>query len=132
MGQSAKLILFAPILFFSISATSAQNNGDTIKNIGEARLCIRNANLARARVINDDVVDFEMRDGTIFRNILLTSCPLLRDSDRFSYRQFTKSSLCRGDQISSLETVGDRLQIFGRCGLGTFQQIEKSPEIYSE
>lgn len=109
------------------SDTSASDNADTdakVTEIGEPERCINSGRLARTKVINDKTVDFTLRNGKVYRNTLLTNCAIIRNNDRFTFRRDLSSQLCKGDQISSLETISDRLQSFGLCGLGTFQQIE--------
>lgn len=103
------------------SEASAENS---VKEIGEPQKCINSTRLARTKVVNDITVDFTLRNGKVYRNTLLTNCSLIRNNNRFTYRQESSTRLCKGDKISSLETIGDRLQSFGLCGLGNFQQIE--------
>ncbi len=97
---------------------------DDVEKIGEPQKCINSSRLARATVVNDKSVDFTLRNGKVYRNKLLTRCPIIRNNDRITYRQESSTRLCKGDKISSLETISDRLQSFGLCGLGEFQQIE--------
>lgn len=109
------------------SDTSASDNADTepkVTEIGDPKKCISSNRLARTKVVDVNTVDFTLRNGKVYRNTLLTSCSIIRNNDRFTYRQALSSRLCKGDQISSLETISDRLQSFGLCGLGDFQQIE--------
>lgn len=101
--------------------TSEENS---VTKIGETQKCINSRRLARTEVIDTKTVDFTLRNGRTYRNTLLTSCPIIRNNDRFTYRQESSTRLCKGDKISSLETISDRLQSFGLCGLGDFQEIE--------
>lgn len=119
----------------SIAAVTHAVEHDTdagYTNIGESRNCIDRRQMKRADAVDNENVNFIMSDGTIYRNILLNSCSILRDADRFSYNAASRSQLCRGDRISSLEIIGNIPRTFGSCSLGSFQEIkmiEKSDDI---
>lgn len=134
MRSIIKSSMILTTVFTLAVATQAQDENDQpsvndsadndLKKIGDPKRCISSQRLARTKVINDKTVDFTLRNGKVFRNTLLTRCSIIRNNDRFTYQQDSSSRLCKGDKISSLETISDRLQSFGLCGLGTFQQIE--------
>lgn len=128
-----KYIILITASLISISGLSvmAQSENETtaeVKAIGEPQNCIRRERPESVNVIDDFTIEFTDDRGNLYRNILPVSCPIVRNSDRFSFRKFNKDQLCRGDQISSLETFGNQLEIFGQCSLGQFQQIEKPKE----
>ncbi len=121
--------ILIPILTLAVAIQAQDKNNEAItenmtKEVGDPQKCINSSRLARAEVVDEKTIDFILRNGKIYRNILLTNCPIIRDNNRITYRQETSSRLCKGDRISSLETISDRLQSFGLCGLGEFQQIE--------
>ncbi len=73
-------------------------------------------------VRSDEVIDFVMRDGKVYRNTLDGGrCPSLGFEERFSYRT-SIAQLCSVDIITVLQGPG--LQQGASCGLGKFQQVE--------
>lgn len=120
------ILLSTGLLSVSSLSIMAQDDVAIEANIiGEAQNCIQRERPENINVVDDFTIEFTDQHGKLYRNILPVSCPILRSSDRFSFRKFSKDQLCRGDQISSLETFGNGLEIFGDCPLGRFQQIEK-------
>lgn len=122
-------MILAGALTVAVATQAQEGNSevasqDNVKEIGDPKKCINSSRLARTKTVNDKTVDFTLRNGKTYRNTLLTSCSIIRNNDRFTYRQESSTRLCKGDKISSLETIGDRLQSFGLCGLGEFQEVE--------
>lgn len=128
-----KYILLGSAGLLSVSALSvmAQDEAETetqtdeIITIGKPKNCIRRERAESTVVIDEKTVEFTDDRGRLYRNILPTSCSIIRNSDRFSFQKFSGEQLCKGDRISSLETFGDRIRSFGLCPLGEFQEIEK-------
>ena len=89
--------------------------------VGEPIDCINVGEIADARGINDRTVDFRLRSGRIYRNVLENSCPGV-GHHAFSYRP-TLSRLCSIDTITVMSSGPG---VPGpTCGLGMFQQIDR-------
>jgi hypothetical protein len=92
--------------------------------VGQPVDCVQTNLIRSTRVLADNVIDFQMRNGDVYRNTLPTACPNLRSEDRFSYRT-TIGRLCSIDTITVLQSGG----IPGpTCGLGSFQQVERTAQ----
>jgi hypothetical protein len=102
---------------------------------GEAVSCIDIRSIDSTKILANDIIDFKMRGGKVYRNKLSSSCPGLAFEDRFSYRT-SLSRLCNVDIIRVLHSYGGQLEEGAGCGLGKFQPVEKVPEVeaasYSE
>ncbi len=96
--------------------------------VGEAVNCIDINRIDTTRILANNIIDFKMRGGKMYRNTLPSSCPGLVMEDRFSYRTST-SRLCNVDIIRVLQNYGGRLEEGVGCGLGKFQPVEKVPEV---
>lgn len=102
----------------------AKEKAGTLVPVGEPISCIMPIQLRSTRVIDNQTIDFEMNNGTIYRNRLPNSCPGLKSEERFSYRIST-SQLCSVDIITVLQSFGSSLSQGASCGLGQFQKMEK-------
>jgi hypothetical protein len=102
---------------------------------GEPIKCISIHQIRSTRILANNVIDFKMTGGKVYRNTLPHSCPQLVSEDRFSYRT-SLSQLCSVDTIRVLHNYGGQLQEGAGCGLGKFQPVEKIPTVqgvsYSE
>ena len=103
--------------------------------VGEAVSCIDTSRIDSTNIVADNVIDFKMRGGKVFRNTLPHSCPSLKSQDAFSYRT-SIGRLCNVDIIRVLDNYGGRIDEGVACGLGKFQPVEKSATVkeisYSE
>ena len=98
--------------------------GPAVKVIGEAESCINNQRIRHPRVRSDQVIDFEMSGGDVYRNILPNRCPRLGFEEAFSY-QTSISRLCNTEIIYVLEQTGGGVPRRGAgCGLGDFVPVE--------
>lgn len=94
---------------------------------GNAVNCVSISQIRSTKVLANNVIDFKMAGGKVYRNTLPHSCPSLLFEERFSYRTST-SQLCNVDTIRVLNSVGGGLQEGAGCGLGKFQPMEKVAE----
>lgn len=129
--------LFTPILVSSTLAVSAiagiayagenksKDDDYTIEKIGEAETCISRSRIRSTDVIDDQTIDFKMVNGDIYRNTLPNKCGNLGFEESFSYSTST-DRLCNVDIIRVLNNIGGTVQPGTACGLGKFQQIEKT------
>ncbi len=110
---------------------SAEDDKYDIKSIGEPENCITRSSIRSTDVIDDQTIDFKMRNGDIYRNHLPNKCSGLGFEESFSYKSST-NQLCSVDIIHVLSQTGGRLDSRGACGLGKFQKIEKIPKAESD
>ena len=83
--------------------------------VGAAPVCLKTYLIDRTKVVDDKTIDFRMRDGTVYRNQLLTSCPGLR-FDGFSYVVHA-NEIC--ENLQSIRV----LRSHSVCLLGTFTKL---------
>ena len=88
---------------------------------GKPTSCLQLNRIQSSEVRSDSVIDFIMRDGTVYRNTLPMSCPSLGFERRFAYRTSTQQ-LCSVDTIQVLNQPG--IQRGPTCGLGEFQPVK--------
>jgi len=123
----ASVIASGGLAFAGANAGGKSSKDDKyiIKTVGEPKSCVRRSQIRSTDVIDNRTIDFKMRGGKIFRNKLPNRCGGLGFDEAFSYRTST-NNLCSVDIIRVLDNTGGRLQERNACGLGKFQQIEKT------
>ena len=85
---------------------------------GETRACLLIQTIRQTRVVNDQMVEFITRDGTLWQNKLPNRCPGLGFERAFSYST-SIPQLCDVDVITVFQqSAGTRAA--ARCGLGKF------------
>lgn len=97
--------------------------GPAVKIVGEADNCIRRSLIRNTRVRSDQVIDFEMRTGKTYRNVLPRSCPRLGFEEAFTFNT-SIDQFCRQELIFVLEQIGGTVQRGTGCGLGDFIPVE--------
>ena len=89
--------------------------------IGKPVSCVGLRQIRNTRVYGDQVIDFHMAGGKVYRNTLPYSCPRLGFEERFLYKT-SISQLCSVDIITVLQSPD--LSQGASCGLGRFQPVE--------
>lgn len=97
--------------------------GPPVKVMGEAQNCIRTVAIRQSKVRSDQVIDFEMRGGKVYRSTLPNRCPRLGFEEAFSYRT-SINQLCKQDIIRVVQSVGGTIEEGAGCGLGAFVPVE--------
>ncbi|MDJ0642482.1 MAG: hypothetical protein QNJ15_06675 [Erythrobacter sp.] len=97
--------------------------GPPVKVLGEERSCIMRSQIRNTRVRSDQVIDFEMRGGKIYRNVLPNKCPRLGFEEAFSYST-SINQLCNTEIIYVVENFGGQIQRGAGCGMGRFVPVE--------
>ena len=97
--------------------------GPAVKVVGEAESCINRTAVRNTLVRSDQVIDFEMRGGKVYRNVLSSPCPRLGFERSFTYNT-SINQLCRPEIIYTLHTFGGRLDRGAGCSLGDFVPVE--------
>lgn len=82
--------------------------------------CVPIRQIRSTKVRSDQIIDFEMDGGKVYRNTLPQSCPSLGFEQRFAYRT-SISQLCSVDIITVLQAPG--ISPGPSCGLGQFQPV---------
>jgi len=134
MRLQSTVIIAAALIAGSLAFAAEKPSGDEIyeiRTIGEPKSCITRSSIRSTDVIDDQTIDFEMRNGDIYRNKLPNKCGGLGFEEAFSYKTST-NRLCSVDIIHVLSQTGGQLDTRGACGLGKFQQIEKIPKAEGE
>lgn len=85
--------------------------------------CLQLREIKRTRVVDDQVVDFFMKNKDVYRNTLANSCQPLATYEKFSYHT-TAGRLCSSDTITVFDNSG---HTGPTCGLGSFQPISVPP-----
>jgi hypothetical protein len=99
---------------------SARDRGVPLADpAGKAVDCISLTRIRASHVRSDQVIDFEVAGGRLYRNTLPNSCPQLGFEERFGYA-VSIGQLCSTDIIHVLSNNGMR---GASCGLGQFQPI---------
>ena len=97
--------------------------GPAVKVVGEAESCIRRSQIQDTRVRSDQVIDFEMRGGKVYRNVLPRECPRLGFEEAFTFNT-SINQFCRQEIIYVLEQIGGTPRRGAGCGLGDFVPVE--------
>ncbi len=108
----------------NVASKSSEDDKYIIKAIGEPKSCITRSNIRSTDVIDNQTIDFIMKNGDIYRNNLPNKCHGLTFEEAFSYRT-SVNQLCHVDIIRPLDNTAGRIETRGACGLGKFQKIEK-------
>jgi hypothetical protein len=88
---------------------------------GPPENCIELRNIRSSRVLSDQIIDFELIDGRIMRNVLPYRCSGLGFSEAFTYST-SLTRLCSVDIITVLNQGGGPAR-GATCGLGQFQPV---------
>ncbi|OBV09853.1 hypothetical protein [Erythrobacter dokdonensis] len=94
-----------------------------VRVVGEAQSCINRPQIRQTMVRSDRVIDFEMRGGKVYRNILPSKCPGISIERAFTYNT-TIDQLCTPEIIYVLTNIGGVPQRGAGCGLGKFIPVE--------
>ncbi len=97
--------------------------GPPVKVVGEERSCIMRSQIRNSRVRSDQVIDFEMRGGKVYRSVLPNKCPRLGFEEAFSYNT-SINQLCNTEIIYVIQNFGGQIQRGAGCGLGRFVPVE--------
>lgn len=123
----ALIVLFSLISGCATQDTTeaTESDSDPLASIlppldeSEAERCINLSQVASTRVLDSSTIQFRMRGGKTYINVLPNRCPGLRKGAPFMYRT-SQSVLCNLDLISVLDNSGMGMRPMGACGLGLF------------
>ncbi|MFM7350009.1 MAG: hypothetical protein ACKO01_11060 [Erythrobacter sp.] len=90
--------------------------------LGPGKSCINRSQVRNTVVRSDQVIDFEMQGGAVYRNTLQTTCPGLGFERAITY-ETSIDQLCRPQIIYVLQNFGGNLQRGAGCSLGDFVPV---------
>lgn len=130
-----KLVIASALLALAATGSvAAQDGGRRLERhtppaatpIGKPVSCVGLRQIRNTRVHGDQVIDFHMNGGRVYRNTLPYSCPRLGFEERFLYKT-SLSQLCSVDIITVLSSPD--LSQGPSCGLGKFQPVELAKRV---
>ena len=130
MRVAAPLLLPAEMLSLAACADRPPRTAQTMIPAGDPVTCVQISQIRSTRVIDDQTIDFQMRNGTVLRNTLPNRCPGLGFERAFSYRT-SIAQLCNVD-IITVVVQGGGPQIGASCGLGQFVPVKPAPDDRSD
>jgi len=89
---------------------------------GPPRECLQLSQVRNSQVRSDQVIDFTVSGGKVYRNTLDAPCPELGFEQRFKHKT-PLNQICSTDTITVLRNLGG-LESGATCGLGTFQPVK--------
>ncbi|MBO9712391.1 hypothetical protein [Sphingomonas sp.] len=119
-----RLILTAAALLIAAAPAPAPQKKDAVPVAtpdGKPVSCIIGRQIRQTYVRSDNVIDFEMRGGQVYRNELPGGCPGLASEKRFLH----KSSIDEYCSVDTITVLHSPPMIEGAtCGLGEFQPVK--------
>lgn len=88
--------------------------------------CVELSRIRESRVVDDRTIDFVLRDGSVLRNTLPSSCPQLGFEKAFTYST-SIARLCSVDIITVINQGGG-IRTGASCGLGKFTPYTPVPK----
>ncbi len=99
------------------------SNAPVALGIGQPQSCIPLRAIRQSKVQDDSTIDFQMRNGDIYRNRLPRRCGGLGFEQSFSYKT-SLGRLCSTDIIHVISSNTGSIETRGSCGLGKFQKVQ--------
>lgn len=116
------MILCLGAVVLASCAQKPPQPAQTMIPAGDPMACVQIGQIRSTRVIDDQTIDLQLRNGTILRNTLPIRCPGLGFERAFSYRT-SIPQLCNVD-IITVVIQGGGPQIGASCGLGMFVPVK--------
>jgi len=91
--------------------------------VGPAQNCIDRSQVRASVVRSDQVIDFEMNGGKVYRNTLRSRCPGLGFERAITF-ETSINQLCSQQIVYALQNIGGVPQRGAGCGLGEFVPVE--------
>lgn len=88
----------------------------------EGEFCIPLARINSMKILGDQAIEFRMKGGESYINILPNKCPGLRPNRTIMY-ETRQSQLCHVDIIRVMEQFSSGMQPIVSCGLGRFHIV---------
>ena len=94
-----------------------------VKVLGTGQNCINRSQVRATVVRTDQVIDFEMNGGKVYRSTLKNRCPGLGWDRAITY-ETSVDQLCTQQIVYSLTNIGGVPQRGAGCSLGEFVPVE--------
>jgi hypothetical protein len=94
-----------------------------VKVLGAGQNCIDRSQIRATVVRTDQVIDFEMNGGKVYRSTLKNRCPGLGWDRAITY-ETSVNQLCTQQIVYSLTNIGGVPQRGAGCSLGEFVPVE--------
>ncbi len=94
-----------------------------VKVLGPGQNCIDRSHVRATVVRTDQVIDFEMNGGKVYRSTLKNRCPGLGWDRAITY-ETSVNQLCTQQIVYSLTNIGGIPQRGAGCSLGEFVPVE--------
>lgn len=91
--------------------------------LGAGENCIDRSQVRNTVVRSDQVIDFEMQGGKVYRSTLRNRCPSLGFDRAITY-ETSIDQLCTNQIVYSLQNIGGTWQRGAGCSLGDFVPVE--------
>jgi hypothetical protein len=130
-AMTARLLTLAPLpLLLAACAPAdpaARADADAARTpavtvLGPGQNCINRAQIRNTAVRTDQVIDFELRSGKVYRSTLPNRCPSL-GFDRAILYETSIDQLCTQQIVYSLQNIGGIPQRGAGCALGEFVPV---------
>ncbi len=125
--------LTLPLLLGACASATPDASSDTSRQVrraeriaaaqpsGPPENCVQIRDIRSSHVLSDQIIDFELINGKVMRNVLPYKCSGLGFSEAFTYST-SLSQLCSVDIITVLNQGGGPPR-GATCGLGQFQPV---------
>ena len=84
--------------------------------------CIQFRQISGTTILGDQAIEFRLRNGDRFVNILPSVCPALKPGRTVKYES-AQTRLCKVDFIEVLIAFSSGFRTMGRCALGKFHPL---------
>jgi hypothetical protein len=122
MAKRSFALLATGALALAACAEKPPRTAQAMVPAGDPVNCVQTSQIRSTRVIDDQTIDFQMRNGTVMRNTLPNRCPGLGFAQAFSYRT-SVNQLCNVDIITVVQQGGGPVR-GASCGLGQFVPVK--------
>jgi len=117
--------LAAMLLASTVHAKSDPDAVPAATPIGKPISCLRLSDISETHFHGDQVIDYVLLGGKVYRNTLPYACPSLGFEQRYIHKSYG-GDICSLDLITVLQSPG--LSHGATCGLGEFQQVQLEKE----
>jgi hypothetical protein len=117
-------VIITAFVVMLASAAFAKDDRDAVPAatpIGKPTSCLRLSDISETHFYGDQVIDFVVFGGKVYRNTLPYACPSLGFEQRYLHKSYG-GDICSLDLITVLQSPG--LSHGATCGLGEFQQVQ--------
>lgn len=97
----------------------------------EGEFCIPLVRIDSVKVLGDQAIEFRMKGGENYINILPSKCPGLRPNSTIMYKT-SQSQLCHVDIVRVLEPFVGGMRPGVSCGLGRFHPLPEGAPVVED